>query len=438
MASQLFQNYLFTDAGAAIVGATVDLLDRNTTTPVRATTTTDANGLWTISHATEGRFDVRITNGSSIRWHKYDAQSQIDTLEVANFNIRNPADTFDYAITPGAITADRQLNLPLITGTDTLAVLGLAQTFTAAKTFNDSVALTFGTGGDATIQYDGTNQLYNSLVVGTGYHGFTGDVAVLNGYGLIVGHTAQVAVDSTFEFQVLGTAVADSGSLNAIFNASSGLQLVYARSANATIGSHTILADDAEVALHRYYASDGANWFELARIRVGVDDATPAAGDIGGDLSIALAGGGGVALRTVFVIGASGNISFGALTPTLAVTGTRIAQSYHTNITSTNAVTVDSSIVSKVPDSIERFTNGLAIIDDIEIISFAHRPELDASGRIKVGVLAESIHEPMLLQKVASPWGGEYDGVDVMGLTALNTLGIQELHRRLKELEGTK
>lgn len=52
--------------------------------------------------------------------------------------INNPADTFKYIITAGAIGADRVLNLPVITATDTIATLGLAQTFTAANTFNDN------------------------------------------------------------------------------------------------------------------------------------------------------------------------------------------------------------------------------------------------------------------------------------------------------------
>lgn len=125
------------DAGVAVNGATVELFDRNTTTPVRASTTSNSSGFWQISHNVEGRFDVRITNGSSIRFFKYDDEAQMTTLEVANLNIRNPADTFDYSILPAAITADRILTLPLITGTDTLAVLGLAQTFTGIQTFQD-------------------------------------------------------------------------------------------------------------------------------------------------------------------------------------------------------------------------------------------------------------------------------------------------------------
>lgn len=131
---------MYDDSGVAINGATVNLLDRNTTTPVRATTTTNASGYWTISHATEGRFDVELVNGSSKRRHKYDAAIQVLEIETANLLVRNPAFTFKYDIVPAAITADRQLNLPLLTATDTLAVLALAQTFlTGVKTFNSSI-----------------------------------------------------------------------------------------------------------------------------------------------------------------------------------------------------------------------------------------------------------------------------------------------------------
>lgn len=54
----------------------------------------------------------------------------LKTFENGNLLLRNPADTFSYALAHGAITADRILNLPVITATDTLATLGLSQTFT--------------------------------------------------------------------------------------------------------------------------------------------------------------------------------------------------------------------------------------------------------------------------------------------------------------------
>jgi hypothetical protein len=152
----LFQGSLLTSAGAGVASATVDLLDRDTTTPVRATTTTASDGTFTISHGTEGRFDIRITSGSDVIWRKYDTAAQMLELEVATFKIRNPADTFVYDVLPAAIVANRTLTLPLITGTDTLASLGLAQTFSAAQTFSGGMVGTLTTAAQANITSLGT------------------------------------------------------------------------------------------------------------------------------------------------------------------------------------------------------------------------------------------------------------------------------------------
>lgn len=123
MANIEFSGFIYDDAGSAVASATVELFDRNTTTPVRATTTTNSSGYWAISHATQGRFDVKASKDSWVRWLKYDDQLQTANIETANFRLRNPADTFEYDIVPAAITAARQLTLPLITGTKTLAVI---------------------------------------------------------------------------------------------------------------------------------------------------------------------------------------------------------------------------------------------------------------------------------------------------------------------------
>jgi len=153
----LFQGSLLTSAGAGVASATVDLLDRDTTTPVRATTTTASDGTFTISHGTEGRFDIRITSGSDVIWRKYDTAAQMLELEVATLKIRNPADTFVYNILPAAIAdANRTLTLPLITGTDTLASLGLVQTFSAAQTFSGGMVGTLTTAAQANITSLGT------------------------------------------------------------------------------------------------------------------------------------------------------------------------------------------------------------------------------------------------------------------------------------------
>lgn len=49
------------------------------------------------------------------------------------------------------------------------ADLGTANTWTADQTYNDDIALTFGTGGDVDIEFNQTNLVINPQVVGTGH-----------------------------------------------------------------------------------------------------------------------------------------------------------------------------------------------------------------------------------------------------------------------------
>jgi len=79
-----------------------------------------------------------------------------NTFRDNGLRINNPANTFRYVVTGGAISAERVLNVPVITGSDTLAVLGLAQTFTAAQTVGAALTIgSDGTGYDVTF-YSGT------------------------------------------------------------------------------------------------------------------------------------------------------------------------------------------------------------------------------------------------------------------------------------------
>lgn len=91
------------------------------------------------------------------------------TFLSSGLKIRNPANTFGYTITGAAIAADRVLNLPLITGADTLAVLGLAQTFTAAQTFSAGVTATSTltlSGSTAGTHVFGSNQITGTITLG--------------------------------------------------------------------------------------------------------------------------------------------------------------------------------------------------------------------------------------------------------------------------------
>lgn len=157
-------------AGAGRNGLTVNLraVSDDGSGAIEATDTTDTNGRYDFAEATQGRYDVQIIDGSSERWRKYSDEWQLETLEVANFRLRNPADTFEYDIIPAAITAQRNLTLPLITGSDTLDSLAVAATYTAIKTMADAIDLALGGSDDALVRWSTGDASNHALVVGLG------------------------------------------------------------------------------------------------------------------------------------------------------------------------------------------------------------------------------------------------------------------------------
>jgi len=92
----------------------------------------------------------KINRGfSGIDVDDYDINSDFKFRD-GKLQLSNPANTFKYTINTSAILADRSLIVPLITGTDTLAVLGLAQTF-SNKTLDATCVLNSSIGLPATV-----------------------------------------------------------------------------------------------------------------------------------------------------------------------------------------------------------------------------------------------------------------------------------------------
>ena len=97
--------------------------------------------------------------------------SGVGTFLSSGLKIRNPANTFGYTIAGDAIAADRTLTLPLITGTDTIAVLGLNQTFSGSINFSNTLQAAGGSqvllAGSASLPHEfGTNQTSANLTFG--------------------------------------------------------------------------------------------------------------------------------------------------------------------------------------------------------------------------------------------------------------------------------
>ena len=173
-----FGGYIYNGAGSPVVGAALSLFPRNTTCSATTTTTTNCSGYWTMSTTTQNQYDVRISDccATIIRYLKYDDAIQVKSVEALQFRMRSATGTsgFDYDIVPGSIAAARTLNLPVITGTDTLATLGLAATYSAIMTHSadiiiqDASDLALGSGSDALFRWSTGDADNHSLVIATG------------------------------------------------------------------------------------------------------------------------------------------------------------------------------------------------------------------------------------------------------------------------------
>lgn len=123
------------------------------------------------------------------------------------------------------------------------------------------------------------------------------------------------------------------------------------------------------------------------------------------------------------------------LTGTISATGARVTQSYHTSITSTNAVTVDSS--QTVKRHIRPYGgDALATIRGIDVITFEYEAWLDRWGGRKLGIRSESVGELLALTPIERPDGSTYPGLNMYALEALLTRALQQVEERLVVVEA--
>mgnify|MGYP005818656119 CR=1 FL=1 len=165
----------------------------------------------------------------------------------------------------------------------------------------DSQKALFGTGSDASILYDGSKLIIKPDEVGSGGINLDGDTFVSNAHGVVIGHTAQIAMrGDTPEVQVLGTGDDDTMLGLARFSAQDdGAEIYFAKSRNASIGSFTIVDNNDRIGAVRAMADDGTDLATLiAMMDFKVDDSSPAENAIGGEINFLTApSSGGVAIR---------------------------------------------------------------------------------------------------------------------------------------------
>lgn len=132
-----------------------------------------------------------------------------------------------------------------------------------------------------------------------------------NGGSLVVGHDGRISTVDTPEFQVLGTGSDDAAELIARFSAdSSGPHVDFVKSRNAAINGNSIVLDNDIIGALSYYPDDGVDFATLAAdFTAEVDDASPAAGDIGTAFVWRSMPGGGGAIREVMRLSAAGDLT---------------------------------------------------------------------------------------------------------------------------------
>ena len=131
-----FAGFVYTAAGAGNSGLTVNLYARNGTSSAVATTTTNSDGAWTISHGTEGRYDVEIVVDDNNKFRiKYDDKIQCELGEFGELYVRGTNDAFTtkFASTP---TASRTITFPDATATALLG--GYANTNSGVMSFTST------------------------------------------------------------------------------------------------------------------------------------------------------------------------------------------------------------------------------------------------------------------------------------------------------------
>jgi hypothetical protein len=256
MANQEFSGFIHDDAGVAIASATVELFDRNTTTPVRASTTSNSSGYWTISHATEGRFDVKISKGTFVRWIMYDDEGQMESLEVKNLHVRGSDNAFDGKIAGPAFTADRTLTLPDFSNEFHVGIIkrkAADQSVTSSTTPVADDTLLFAVGANET--WTATlDLLINAGTTPDIKFDFEGLPSGLTGSFMVIDTSSEVqtsnALGSTLE--VPGTGADDIVRIVVVVRSSStaGNVTLYWAQGTSDAGAAKVLADSVLVA-HR-------------------------------------------------------------------------------------------------------------------------------------------------------------------------------------------
>jgi hypothetical protein len=194
-----------------------------------------------------------------------------------------------------------------------------SNTWSADQTFIDNVNLTFGTGGDADIDYDGTNLVVTPDVVGSGFVSLNGDTQIPVGHHFLVGHTAQIGAwgqdGPTPEVQVIGalSPAASIGIARFSDDASEGARLILARSNHDTVGTFAALDTGDTIGEIQFATADssGTNFGQSNAEISALADGAQGSNDVPGALVFSTNAGSTTDVTERARITASGNFFIG-------------------------------------------------------------------------------------------------------------------------------
>lgn len=162
------------------------------------------------------------------------------TYQSAGLVINNPANTFSYTLTSAAIVANRVLNLPLTTATDTLMCLGLAQTVTGILTLTTPV-IGAATGTSAVL----TGAITSSGTAGIGYATGAGG-AVVQATSKVTAFTLSKTVGTiTFAADALAADTSSAGATWTNTTIAANDVVNFTHSSGGTMGAYNVACTPA-------------------------------------------------------------------------------------------------------------------------------------------------------------------------------------------------
>ncbi|MAH46486.1 hypothetical protein CMI37_11680 [Candidatus Pacearchaeota archaeon] len=138
----------------------------------------------------------------------------------------------------------------------------------------------------------------------------TSNCLFADGVSVVVGHTTKIVAANSPELEVLGTGADDSSMLLGRFSADASEPIFsFVKSRGASVGGSTIVQDDDVVGSINWYPADNVDLQTLAAsFNAEVDDASPAAGDIGMAFVWEQMPGGGGAIAETMRLDAAGHL----------------------------------------------------------------------------------------------------------------------------------